>query len=124
MKTSSSARGRYGEALAARYLERRGYRVLARNVRLRGGELDLVALERGTLCFVEVRLRGSARFGTPEESVDARKRRRLVRAAREFLTTRRLPRHRGLRFDVVALDASTEPIEIRLYRDAFQLDRI
>jgi putative endonuclease len=116
---SRRARGRRGEDLAVAHLERAGYRVVARNVRVRRGELDVVALDRGTLCFVEVRLRSGDAYGTPEESIDARKRQRLIRAARELLATRRLPPHRGLRFDVVAIDASREPPRIRLLRDAF-----
>jgi putative endonuclease len=119
---SRRARGRRGEDLAAAHLERAGYLIVARNVRLRGGELDVVALERGSLCFVEVRLRSGAGYGTPEESIDARKRRRLARAARELLATRPLPPHRGLRFDVVAIDAREEPPRIRLLRDAFQIE--
>jgi putative endonuclease len=116
------ARGRRGETLAAAYLERAGYRIVGRNVRLRGGELDLVALDGTTLCFVEVRLRSGSGYGTAEESIDARKRRRLVGAARELLATRRLPSHGALRFDVVAIDASREPPRIRLLRDAFQVE--
>jgi putative endonuclease len=119
---SRRARGRRGEKLAAAHLERAGYRIVGRNVRLQRGELDLVALDGTTLCFVEVRLRSGAGYGTAEESVDARKRRRLVRLARELLATRRLPPHVALRFDVVAIDASQEPPQIRLLRDAFQLE--
>ena len=74
------------------------------------------------LCFVEVRTRSSTRYGSAEESVDARKRRRLARVAAEVLRQRRWPRHERVRFDVVAVDASREPPGIRLLRDAFYLD--
>ena len=113
------ALGRLGERLAAAHLERQGFRIVARNVHTRQAELDLIALEHHTLCFIEVRLRSSSAFGTPEESVDARKQRRIRAAARTALATLALPRYRHLRFDVVAVDASTEPPEIRLVRDAF-----
>lgn len=113
------ALGRLGEELAARHLCRLGYRIVARNVHVRGGELDLVALEGRALCFVEVRLRSSRRFGGGAGSVDWRKRRRIVRAAAALLATRRLPPHDSVRFDVVAVDASGDPPQLELIRDAF-----
>ena len=117
------ALGRYGERLAERHLERRGFRILARNLHLRQAELDLLALEGRTLCFVEVRLRSGRGFGSAAESIDARKRRRLVRAAARVLATCALPPHDALRFDVVSIDASRTPPELRLIRNAFTLDQ-
>jgi putative endonuclease len=117
--SSRRSRGRQGEALAEQFLRRAGFRILARNVHLRHAELDLVALEGSTLCFVEVRLRSSDAFGSAEESVDIRKQRRVLRAARGFLARERPPRHSQIRFDVVAIDASRIPAAIRLIRDAF-----
>jgi len=115
-------KGRLGEALAAQELERCGYRVLGRNLHFREAELDLLALDGRTLCFVEVRLRAGAALGSGEESVDARKRRRLVRAAQLVLASRALPHHDALRFDVVAIDTSREPPDVRIVRDAFYAD--
>ncbi len=114
--------GRHGEKLAESHLLRQGFRILARNLHLRHAELDLVALEGRTLCFIEVRLRSSTRFGSAAESVDRRKQRRLTRAAAEVLATRRLPGHDTLRFDVVSVDASHEPPQVKLIRDAFRAD--
>jgi putative endonuclease len=113
--------GRRGEDIAKSFLEHKGFRILARNVHLRHAEPDLIALDDDTLCFVEVRLRGSERFGTAEASVDARKQRRMARAASEVLATRRLPRFRKVRFDVLAIDAWLEPPRVRHIRDAFHL---
>ncbi len=73
-----AARGRRAEDAAAEYLQTIGWRVLARNWRDRRGELDIVAVDGDSLVIVEVRSRSSARFGTAAESVDARKRARLV----------------------------------------------
>ena len=117
------ALGDYGEGLACEYLRGLGFEILARNVRVGRVELDAVAREGRTLCFVEVRTRRSARFGRPEESIDRRKQIRLVRAALGALREHRWPAHEALRFDVVAVDASTDPPEIRLIRDAFYFDR-
>jgi putative endonuclease len=114
------ALGRYGEKLAETHLGRHGFRILARNLHLRHAELDLLALDGRTLCFVEVRLRSSRRFGSAADSVDHRKQRRLMRAAAEILVRHPLPPHDALRFDVVAIDASTHPPSVDLIRDAFQ----
>jgi len=116
------ARGAAGEALAAQHLEQLGLRIVARNVHLRFGELDLIALDGTALVVVEVRLRASARFGSAAESVDARKQRRIVRAARELLARGGLPRFSRVRFDVVAIDATGFPPVVSHFRDAFTAD--
>ena len=116
------ALGRLGEELAAQYLAGQGFRVLARNVHLRHAELDLVALERGTLVFVEVRLRRGAAFGSGAESVDLRKQRRIVAAASELLARGALPRAARVRFDVVAIDAARDPPAVLHVRDAFNAE--
>ena len=118
-RRSLRALGRRGEHLAERYLLRQGFRILARNLHLRHAEIDLLALEGGALCFVEVRLRSTDRFGRAEESVDRRKQRRLARAAAQVLATRPLPRFQHIRFDVVAIDGSTSPPSVKLFRNAF-----
>ena len=74
----TSRAGNRGEAAVARYLRQRGYTLLASQWRCRFGELDLVARDRqGTLCFVEVKLRGSGAIALPREFVDSRKQQRL-----------------------------------------------
>jgi putative endonuclease len=113
------ALGRLGEELAAAHLRSRGLVIVARNVHLRHAELDLVALDGSTLCIVEVRLRSSDRFGSPEESLDARKLARLRRAAAQLLARGGLPPFRDVRFDLVAVDASCRPPRIRHVRDLF-----
>jgi len=94
--------GAAGEAAAARHLEASGHRVIARNVRAGGVELDLVVTKGRTIAFVEVKTRRSLRAGTPEEAVDARKRARLVRGAQAFLREHG-GRGRSVRFDVVSV---------------------
>jgi putative endonuclease len=115
-------RGRYGEAVAEAYLREHGFRILARNLHLRHAEIDLLALEGSTLCVVEVRLRSSDRFGTPEESVDRRKRSRLTRAARLLLSRRDLPRFAHVRFDLVSVRRTRDGPVVDLLRDAFRAD--
>jgi putative endonuclease len=96
------ATGRRAEALAAAYLENQGLRILTRNWRQPGGELDLVADDAGTCVFVEVRARTGLDFGHPLEAVGAAKRAQVVRAARLYLHLE-TPRANGYRFDVVGV---------------------
>ena len=105
-RTPRQRAGDAAEAEACARLEAAGCRILGRNVRYREGEIDIVADDRGTLVFVEVRMRRSDRFGGADGSVDAFKRRRLVRAAQHFLL-----QHFGggsrtppCRFDVITAD--------------------
>jgi putative endonuclease len=101
------ALGAEGEARAADLLVRRGYRILARNVRAGGVEIDLVASRAGLIAFVEVKTRRTRSCGAPELAVDARKRARLVRGAAAWLHENPV-RVRRARFDVVCceVDAS------------------
>ncbi|MHC4402666.1 MAG: YraN family protein [Planctomycetota bacterium] len=94
--------GQRGESAAARYLKRRGYKILARGDRSKPGELDLVALDRDTIVFVEVKTRQSAEIGHPVEAVTPDKQRRLTRLAVTFLKRHGLLESRA-RFDVVAV---------------------
>jgi putative endonuclease len=98
------ALGAEGEARAERFLAARGWRILERNARAAGVELDLVAERAGTLAFVEVKTRRTGRLGAPEEAVDARKRARLVRGAAAWLRARR-GRPQRVRFDVIVCEA-------------------
>ena len=101
-RTLAQTLGAEAEHDAARFLERHGLAIVARNYRTRFGEIDLVARDGETLVFVEVRLRSSERFGGGAESIGGHKRRRIVAAARQYLT--RLRPEPPCRFDVVTLD--------------------
>ena len=81
-------RGREAEERAAAYLENCGLRVVDRNFRIRGGEIDLICRDGPTLVFVEVRLRSRSDFGGAAESITWHKRRRLILAARHYLLRR------------------------------------
>jgi putative endonuclease len=99
----SRALGAEGEARAAHLLESKGYTILARNTRADGVEIDLVARRADTLVFVEVKTRRSRAHGAPEEAVDWRKRRRLVRGAAAWLRASG-PTARRVRFDVIVCE--------------------
>ena len=98
------ALGREGEERAARFLARRGYRIVARNVRLGGVEVDLVVRRGRLVAFVEVKTRRTSAFGPPELAVDPAKQLRLVRAASAWLRENAGVANR-VRFDVVSCRA-------------------
>ncbi len=77
--------GRWGEDLAANYLEAKGYQILARNWRSRHGEIDLVTRNAGSIAFVEVKTRKGRDFGLPEEGLTAQKANRIKRLAQDYL---------------------------------------
>ena len=96
------ALGKSGERIALRYLEDKKYRILARNFRLFRGEIDIIALDRKILVFVEVKTRKSIDFGLPEESVTSSKQEQIKKIAQGFLTKNNL-NETECRFDVVSL---------------------
>jgi len=97
------ARGRAAEDAACEELVRRGYSIVARNLRLVGAEIDIVARDGSTTVFVEVRSRSSRRFGSPLATIGRQKQARIARAAQAYLGRRRDGRV-AARFDVVGVD--------------------
>jgi putative endonuclease len=112
---TTTARGREAEDRAARYLESCGQRVVERNFRVRGGEIDLIVRDGRTLVFVEVRQRGSSDFGGAAASITAGKQRRIILAARHYLLGKR---ECDCRFDCVLIDGE----QLQWIRNAFSAD--
>ena len=104
--------GSAGEAFVAGRLERAGYRILDRNWRVRGGELDIVALEGEILVFVEVKVRSSS-LTVAEESLDVRKLRRLMMAAEIYVQTHPELLDYLWRVDFVAITLSADGVVLR-----------
>jgi putative endonuclease len=111
--------GLAAEERACRHLERQGFTVLARNYRVPGGEIDIVARRDALLVFVEVRSREGASFGSPEETVGLRKRLRIAAAARRYLSAAPPGSWEEARFDVIAIEGSGGEAELRHYEAAF-----
>ena len=109
--------GDQAEERAGLYLQRAGLRVVTRNYRCRGGEIDLVCRDGDTLVFVEVRMRSNPGFGSALDSVTPAKRRRLVLAATHYLSRRGWAG--PCRFDVVGIDGG---VRLNWCRDAFRAD--
>jgi len=110
--------GARGERIAARHLKRSGYRIVSRNFRAAGAEIDLVAMDGETLVFVEVKTRLGATAGAPQEALDWRKQAHIRRAATIFAARNRAE-SRPIRFDVVAIAGAGSNRRIEILKDAF-----
>ncbi|XXF81581.1 YraN family protein [Myxococcaceae bacterium GXIMD 01537] len=110
--------GNAAEDAAVRHLEARGYRVLARNFLCRYGELDVVAEQGDTVCFVEVRMRSTNLWGDPALTVSFSKQRRVVKAALHYLFAHEV-RDKMMRFDVVSVVGHGEGAVVEHIPDAF-----
>lgn len=108
----------WAEPRVRRWLEARGWRTLAENVRFRHGELDLVMLDEGVIVFVEVRQRRSERHGGAAASLDRRKHARLRRAAATWLAAHGL-HETAVRFDAALVSGDAADARVVLVRDAF-----
>ena len=106
--------GRKGERIACRFLLKKGFDVLARRYRSRSGELDIIAFEKETLVFVEVKSRSSRKFGEPWEFVDWQKQQIMRRTAEDFIADHDLGQY-AYRFDIVSVLGD----EVSLFRNAF-----
>jgi putative endonuclease len=114
-------RGTASEQLAVDYLHARGLVLLARNIRCRLGELDLVCLDGSVLAVVEVRQRGNSDFGGALASVTWRKQRKIIRAAQFFLQRQAGWRNRVMRFDVLAVEGVPDGAHRIIWiKDAFR----
>ena len=117
-RTQNREVGKKGEEVALRFLKKNGYRILQRNYVCKLGEVDIIAREKDTLAFVEVKTRTSTTFGPPQLAVNASKQMQLSKAALSFIKEKRLE-EMNARFDVVAILLRPEGEEIELIRDAF-----
>src|SRR3954454_7094894 len=112
--------GKLGEDLACEELRRRGYAILARRYRRRGGELDIVARDGQTVVFVEVKTREGCEYGAGADAVTRIKRRRMASVALDYMARNNLVEC-ACRFDVVSIDVKEEQPRIELYQNAFDV---
>lgn len=113
--------GKQAEKTAADFLAANGYRILKRNYRTKFGEIDIIAEDKGVICFVEVKARHSLDLGSPEEAVFARKQRQISKAAIYYLKANHLL-EQAARFDVLTLLYQENLPQISLIKDAFELN--
>ncbi len=112
--------GKLAEIAAVDFLKNQGYKILERNRRTRFGEIDIIALDKKVICFIEVKARHSLDLGTPQEAVSFRKQRQIAKAAIGYLKTNHLL-EQAARFDVVALLYKENLPQISLIKNAFEL---
>ncbi|MFA5088422.1 MAG: YraN family protein [Candidatus Omnitrophota bacterium] len=122
--TAKNPLGQYGENLAESFLIANGYQILERNFRVKLGEIDIIARDGDTLCFVEVKTRRSEKAGSPFEAVSRFKQAKLAQVALIYINKNNLGRHKA-RFDVVAVTPGSgagNENKVEIIRDAFNLD--
>lgn len=112
-------KGRLGEEEAVSFLEKQGYKIIARNFKTKLGEIDIIAKDKDTICFIEVKTRSSDKFGLPSESVTGFKQRQIAKAAIVFLKDKNML-DSAARFDIVSIWAADSKAE--LIKNAFELD--
>jgi putative endonuclease len=112
--------GKKGEDKALRFLKKNGYRIIEQNYVCKMGEMDIIAKEKDTLVFIEVKARTSMAFGPPQLAVTPFKQRQLSKVALHFLKEKKLEDMKA-RFDVVAILLPPEKEKIELIRNAFDL---
>ncbi len=122
MSKQSLYLGKSGEELAVDLLRQNGYKIIAKNYKTKLGEIDIVANEKDTVCFIEVKTRSSDRFGFPQEAILRNKQRQISKAALQFLKDNNLL-DKNARFDVVSVVFAGEKPRLDLIKNAFELDQ-
>ncbi len=112
--------GKEGESLAARHLKKKGYKILEVNYRTPVGEIDIIAKDKDTIAFVEVKTRRTGRFGNPKWAVTPRKQMKISMTALLYLKATRQSDHKA-RFDVVAIHTQGDHPQIEIVKNAFEL---
>lgn len=121
MRQSKSETGRLGEELTAYYLRKAGYDILRRNFRIRGGEIDIIAVKDGVIAFVEVKTRDVSALETGAEAVGGRKRSLIIKASQEY--SYRYPHEYQPRFDISEVTVRNgKIIRFRYFDDAYHSD--
>ena len=120
MSDKSKILGQIGEDLAAKFLEDHGYKIVARNYKIRSAEIDIVVEKDMTIIFVEVKTRSNVRHGLPAEAVDIRKQKRIIEAASVFLQDEKYFDY-SCRFDVIEVYSTGENFKIRHIENAFEV---
>jgi putative endonuclease len=112
--------GRKSESVAVRYLKKNGYKILEQNYRNKIGEIDIIAIDKKTLAFVEVKATRTDSFGSPKWAVTPKKQRKISMVALYYLKTTKQNKVKA-RFDVVAISSSQDNPRIELIKNAFEL---
>ena len=113
------SKGKIGEDLACKFLKKNTYAIVEKNYRSRYGEVDIIASESDTLCFIEVKARSSTNYGLPEEFVDKKKQQKIIKSTLSYLEKKN-ESEKNVRFDIVSVDLEAK--QCRLIKNAFDAD--
>ncbi|OGI23585.1 MAG: YraN family protein [Candidatus Melainabacteria bacterium RIFOXYA12_FULL_32_12] len=117
---SNIAKGKIGEDIAAKYLEKRGFKIIEKNWRYsRYGEIDIIATDQKTLVFIEVKTRSTVNYGHPVESITKSKIDKIRTLAGAYLNENPDLKFKNYRFDAIGIILNKEP-EIVYYKDIYQ----
>lgn len=114
---TKSKTGKFGEQLAVKFLQDRGYEIIARNYYCRHGEIDIIAQREGEMIFVEVKTRSNAKFGFPEDSFSKRKRGKILRAVERFLVEKRIESDYRIDLICVEINKNERKAKIKHFKD-------
>ena len=109
--------GKRGELIAVDYLKSRGYKILEMNWRTKHKEIDIIALDKNEIVFIEVKTRKNNYFGDPEEAVDLKKQRFLVNAAENYIISNKIDLE--ARFDIISIISVGSKYNINHIKEAF-----
>lgn len=120
MRNSRQKFGEKSESIAASYLKKKGYKIIEKNYRTKLGEIDIIAKDKDTMVFIEVKARRSGQFGNPKWAVTLNKQRKISMVALQYLKTNGQSNVKA-RFDVVSIISSHDNPNIEIVKNAFEL---
>lgn len=120
MRTRQQKSGEKGEAIAVRQLKKNGYKIIETNYRMPLGEIDVIAKDKDTIVFVEVKARRSVHFGSPKGAVTTQKQKKISMVALYYLKATNQIAAKA-RFDVVAVNLNRDKPRVEIIKNAFEL---
>jgi putative endonuclease len=112
--------GQKGEEIAVRHLKKEGYKIIATNYRTKLGEIDIIAQDKDTIVFAEVKTRRSVQFGNPKQAVTIQKQKKISMVALYYLKATGQSTARA-RFDVVGVISNRDKPQVEIIKNAFEL---
>ena len=112
--------GEKGEEIAVRHLKKQGYKIIETNYRTKLGEIDIIAKDKDTIVFAEVKTRRSVQFGNPKQAVTVQKQRKISMVALGYLKATGQSTARA-RFDVVGIISNRDSVQVEIVKNAFEL---
>lgn len=111
--------GSFYEDLACDYIRNNNGRILERNFRVRQGEIDIIAIDEGHICFIEVKYRKDNRYGGPLAAISYAKKRQICKVSRFYLSFRKISEDNPIRYDVIAISSEQDATSIKWLKNAF-----